>query len=487
MTEHVSASGATALAEPEPASATVLPRRLGAIALMLIIVAFNAPIATMAGFAQLSVGFGNGVGAPVAFFVAGAILLLFAVGFVAMSRYIEHPGAFYRFIVAGLGRAPGLGAAFVACVAYILLTAGSYPYMGLVAVDLMNRLTGSQVLPWQGWTLVFLGIITVLGLLRIDLSMKVLGTLVCLEITVVAIYEIAAAIQGGPEGYSSSSFSPTTFATGHLGLGVLFAMLCMIGIEAGACFRDEAKDPERSVGRATYGAIIFMAIFYGLGVWFYIISQGASKVVKEAQTDPVGSFLTSVHDYLGAFFVTVVAAILVTSQMAAINAIQGAASRYLFSLGRDHVMPSPLARVHRRLQSPYVAVLTVSLTCLAILAVIMIGRFDVVRSYAALTGMGIYFILPLLILTSAGVVVFYRKNLHLPVSWWSAVIAPALACIGLIILFVLVSGNMTVLAGSQTVGYVAMALVVIVFFAGLLLALRFKRTRPDVYDTIGNQ
>ncbi len=264
-------------------------------------------------------------------------------------------------------------------------------------------------------------------------------------------------------------------------------MLCMIGIESAACFRAETKNPEKAVGRATYIAIIFMAIFYGLGVWFYIITQGASRAVTSASTDPVGSFFNSVHDYLGVFFVNLVAAILVTSQMAAINAIQGAASRYLFALGRDEVLPRGLARVHSKLESPYMAVMTVSGVSLLVLAIIFVFRIDAVAAYAAITGMGIYFLLPLLIATSLAVIVFYRRNSEINASWWTRLGAPALSFLALLLLLVLSSLNLKVLVGSQTIAYVAEAAVIAVAAAGWLLAVRYRKTRPEVYQTIGNQ
>lgn len=485
------ASRAAGLSGPATVSIPVapndLPRRLGVPALVLIVVAFNAPIATMAGFAQLSVGFGSGIGAPIAFLTAGAILLVFSVGFVAMSRYIRNPGAFYRFIVAGIGRAPGLAGAFVATAAYVLLEAGSFPYMGLIMVDLMKRLTGVEVFPWQIWTVVFVAIATVLGLLRVDLSMKVLGTLVCIEVVIVALWEAFVFAKGGPEGYSPESFTPAAFFNGNPGVGVLFAMLCMIGIETAACFRSETKNPEKAVGRATYIAIAFMAIFYALGVWAYIITQGPTKAVNEALTDPVGSFFSSVDDYLGGFFLKLVALILVTSQLAAINSIQGAASRYLYALGRDGVLSPKLALVHKRLESPWVAVLAVNGACLAVLALIFVLRLDAVASYAALTGSGIYFLLPLLIATSLGVVVFYRRHRELSPGAWSSIVAPVLAFISLLILFVLTALNLKVLVGSDGVAVGADIVLAVVAFGGFFLAIRYRRSRPAVYASIGEQ
>ncbi len=462
-----------------------LPRRLGVPALVLIIVAFNAPIAAMAGFSQLSIAFGNGTGAPVSFLVAGAILLIFSVGFVGMSRFIDNPGAFYGFIIAGMGRPPGLAGAFLATVAYLLICAGSYPYMGLVAVDFMTRLAGGPMFPWPIWTGIFLILITALGLLRIDLSMKLLGALVCLEIAVVAIWQGAVLTGGGPEGYSLASYTPAAFVQGSPGMGILLAMLCMIGIEAGACFRAEVRDPDRVVGRATCLAIVFLALFYSIGVWLYIVTQGASHAVHNALADPVGSFFNSVQTYLGGVFVHVVSLVLVTSQVAALNSVQGSAARYLYALGRDGVLPRRLARVHPRLESPHVAVLTTAAISVAILATVMIFRIDPVVAYGALSGMGIYFLLPLLIATSASVVLFYRRNRHISASRWTRLIAPALSAAALGILFVLTSLNLKLLVATATMTIASRVAVMIVPASGWLLALFYRKNRPTIYQAIG--
>ena len=464
---------------------SVLPRRLGLVTLTLLIVAWNAPMSAMAGFQQLSIAFGNGTGAPVSFIVAGVVLLLFAVGFVGMTHYVSNPGAFYCYIVDGLGRSAGLAGAFVATAAYILFAVGSYVYLGLIIVDMTTRLSGAPFGTWQLWSVVALVIITALGLLRIDLSMKLIGVLVVLECIAVALWELAIMIQGGPEGYSAQSFGIDSFRSGPVGIGVLFAMLTMIGFEGGACFRDETINPRKVVGRATYSAIAFMAVFYGIGSWAYIVTQGPSHAVDAAQNDPVGSFFNSVDTYLGNVFVDLFAIVLVTSQTAAIISIQGNGSRYLFALGRDRVIPARLASVHHRLKSPHVAVLTLSSVSLVALVAIVASRLDAVQSYATLTGAGIYFLLPLLIATCGAIVAFFRRNRDKDPGIWVGLIAPVVAGVCLTVLFVLVTLNMTILTvtvAGAVIAYVALALVI---GAGLTLALFYKRTKPHVYARIG--
>ncbi len=463
----------------------VLPRRLGVLGLAFLLVAFNAPIAAMAGFQQLSIGFGNGSGAPSAFLIAGAVLLIFSVGFVGMSKYTPNPGAYYRYVVDGMGRSAGLAGAFLATVAYIALLPGSVIYLGLVLVDTNTRLFGTPVFSWQTWAVISMVVVTVIGLLRVDVSMKVLGSLVLVECVVVAVWELAIFAKGGPEGYSTASFSGSEILSGSLGLAVLFAMLTMIGIETPAAFRAEARDPDTSVRRATYLGIGFLAVFYALGSWVYIISQGPSKVVDEALNDPVGSFMNSIEAYIGSYFVHITTIVLVTSQLAATNAGLGIASRYVHALSRDHVFPHRLAKVHRRLESPYLSVLAVVGIGAVAVALAIVSGIDAVPAYAAMTGAGIYFLLPLLAMTSISVIIFFRRNPQLNPGPWVSLVAPGLSAVAIIALFILVTPKLDILTGSTAGAIVAMIGVVVVPAIGVALAVFFKRRRPDVYNHIG--
>lgn len=467
------------------AAPTTLPRRLGLFSLFLLIVAFNAPIAAMAGFMQLSIGFGNGLGAPSAFLVGGAILLTFSIGFVRMSEHIADPGSFYCFIIAGSGRSAGLAGSSLALTAYILLGAGAYPYMGIIITEFMQHVLGQTILNWQSWSLISLAFITFVGLFRVDLSMRFLGMLVCIEIVLVALWEAAIFWHGGKEGYALASFTPEAFFHGSAGLGVLFAMLCMIGIEAGACFSAETRNPRVTVARATFLSIAFLAIFYCLGCWCYIISQGSSRAVAQAVGNPVGSFFSSIRDYLGAIFVPMASLILLTSQLAALNSVQASASRYVFSLSRQGVLPVRFGRIHAKLESPYAAVILVGAICAAILFCIMALGLSPVTAYAGLTGMGIYFLVPLMIMTSFSILRFYLRNPGLAQSIWSSRIAPAMAAVMLLGLFVLTTFNLQTIVGSKAMSRASLVAVVLVPLAGWSLAEWMRRRHPDRYVRIG--
>ena len=44
----------------------------------------------------------------------------------------------------------------------------------------------------------------------------------------------------------------------------MFGISGFLGFEATAIFRSEAKDPDRTIGRATYGALAIVGIFYAV-------------------------------------------------------------------------------------------------------------------------------------------------------------------------------------------------------------------------------
>ena len=69
--------------------------------------------------------------------------------------------------------------------------------------------------------------------------------------------------------------------------GVLaFAFAAFMGFESTVLYRQEARDPERTIPRATYTAVIFMGLFYCLVVWAIIQAFGNEGVIAAAGGDP---------------------------------------------------------------------------------------------------------------------------------------------------------------------------------------------------------
>jgi amino acid transporter len=76
---------------------------LGVAAITFFVVSAAGPLVAIAGGVPVAMLLGNGAGIPATFAIALAILLTFAAGFTAMSRYVKSAGGFYAFAAHGLG------------------------------------------------------------------------------------------------------------------------------------------------------------------------------------------------------------------------------------------------------------------------------------------------------------------------------------------------------------------------------------------------
>src|ERR1035438_313589 len=91
---------------------------IGMWEMVVFVIAAAAPLNRMLGVSAVDIRLGNGAGVPGAFVIAGVILLIFSVGYAAMSRHVVNAGAFYAYLAQGLGPHFGVGGAFVAVVSY---------------------------------------------------------------------------------------------------------------------------------------------------------------------------------------------------------------------------------------------------------------------------------------------------------------------------------------------------------------------------------
>jgi amino acid transporter len=132
-------------------------------------------------------------------------------------------------------------------------------------------------LPWWVYAFIGMAIIAVLGYRQVDLSVKVLAILVSLEFLIVLILDAAILIQGGQGGIAPLNAVPFTWASflgGSVAIALLFNFASFIGFEA-TTYSEEARDPKRTVPRATYVAVLTIGIFYTVTTYHMVEGQGA--------------------------------------------------------------------------------------------------------------------------------------------------------------------------------------------------------------------
>jgi amino acid transporter len=453
-----------------------LTGRLGAGSIVFMVVAAAAPLTVIAGSVPIGIAAGNGAGYPAMYVVSAVVLFFFAVGFTAMTRHVPNAGAFYSYIGTGLGRGAGLGSALVALISYVTVQLAVYGYIGFLIDDLITGHGGPSI-PWWVWTLVVLAVTGVLGYRRIELSSRVLGVLLVAEVAVVLVMDAGIiGSGGGDEGLSSAFLKPSEVLSGAPGIGLMFAIAGFIGFEATAIFRDEAREPERTIPRATYLALAIIGVFYTLSSWAIVSAWGDSRIVAESAADPGGIVVTTAQQYVGPVLGDVMQVLFVTSLFAAILSFHNVLSRYVFSLGNTGVLPVACGRSHARHASPHVASLITSGVGAALVVVCALAGLDpVLEVFTWFAGIASVGIVVLMLMACIAVIVFFRRT-GLDRRPWQSLIAPSLGVIGLALILVLLVKNLPLLMGGSTaLGVGAGVLLAVALATGWVLA----KARPN--------
>ncbi|MET9827833.1 APC family permease [Streptomyces sp. NPDC006385] len=453
---------------------------LGTADIAFFVVSAAAPLTVMAGVAPLAILLG-GIGAPVGYLLAGVTLAVFAVGFTTMSRHVRGGGAFYAYITRGLGRAAGVGAALLALVGYNGMDIGVYGLLGTATQDTVHALTGADI-PWLPVSLVGLLLIGYGGYRSIDFGAKVLGVLLVAETAILVLLAVGVLVKGGARGLSLASFAPGNVLVPGMAVVLAFAFAAFTGFESTVIYRREARDPQRTVPRATYIAVAFLGLFYAFVVWTAIQAFGDAEVLAAAGSDPAGLFFTAITTYVGAWAADTMHVLIITSVLASLLAFHNAINRYGLALAEEGVLPKALARVHPRHGSPYLVGIAQTVAgAVVVLAFAAAGADPYGQLLLWVNTPGMLGLLTLQLLAALAVPLYFRRIRHRE-GVWRTIVAPVVAAVLLAAAIVLVVRHLDQFTGaSATVNTVLTATVPAVFLTGLALAWWLRRHRPGVY------
>ena len=474
----------TTPADPQPRSRRLARSELGTADLVFFVVAAAAPLTVVAGVVPLAIRTG-GLSAAYGYLIPGAILVLFAIGFTAMSPRVRNAGAFYSYISMGVGRPAGVGGSYVAVIAYNAMTICLLAGFSVYGQSTIRSLTGADV-PWPILAAVGLAAIIALGYFKVTLGARVLGVALTLEVVVLVIYEIAVFSSGGRNGFETSMFDPGVLLNPGFGAMLVLTAGGFIGFEATAIYAEEVRDPKRTVPRATYIAIAFLAVFYTISVWFVFVAFGSEDALAFAQSDDVSSMVfVSITQYVGVWLADAGQVLLVTSAFAAALAFHNAAARYHFTMAREGLLPRPLAAVSRKHGSPVGGVLlqgAIAAIVLGFAAIVGADPYLVVFLWSAAPG--VIGILLLEAATAVAIVAYFRRNRsdHSP---WRVFVAPAAGGIGLFVLVWLCVSQLDLLTAAEPiVNVLLMAPLVVGAVFGAVQAVVIRRRDPARYTQL---
>ena len=477
----------------EPNGQPPASKRIGTVSLALMIIAASAPLTVLAGGVSSNYAVTGLLGVPLSFLILGVVLALFAVGYAALSARVRTAGAFYAYVARGLGRVTGVSAAWVALLAYNAMQVGIYGMFGFASADTFNALFSIDV-PWWVYALAGWVIVGILGVNSVDLSAKVLGILVVIEFIIVIIYDIFAVVDA-PAGLSADGFQLGDFFAPGVGAVLAFSMAAFMGFESGSVYVEEVKDPENTVRRATFGAVIAVAIFYAISAWAMIMALTPENTVAEAGEQGPGVVFSLLGAHVPNFLVVFAQVMFVTSLIAALISFHNVVARYLRTLAREGAMPKFLAISLGRGQAPALGSICQSSIALAVLIVFAIAgsgsedpvMFPVLTLFTWLTNLGSFGLIALMAVTSFAAMAYLGTNAR-DLSMWTRFVAPLLAGLSLSGIVVLILANFSFLVGiSETspLNWILPGLVVLAALFGGIWAAWLRSARPERYLKLG--
>jgi amino acid transporter len=461
-----------------------------------------APMTAMLLNVPVAVGNGTGFGAPAGFLVATVVLLVFSVGYAAMARKVTAVGGFYAFISHGLGRQLGMAMGFASAVAYSVFEpamAGGFAYFANAKI---LALTGLN-LPWP---ILAIGMVLIIGALTyfdVKLSTLILGAALVAEVVVMLAFDIGIFSKSAGTHVTLAALNPIAafhgfpasgnLAAGAAGIGLFFALWSWIGFEMAPNYGEESHDPKRIVPLSLYISVTILGIFYTITTWASVSAYDSfTALVHRAQTDSLNFFMIPSTALVGNWVTVAMSYLILSSTFAGGMAFHNTAARYLYSLGREQVLPGTFGKTHEIYKSPYIASFVQCAAAVIVLALFAIfsGSKDpnaqaYGQVYGLLSVLGTMLILTAQAIVSLAIVVYFWRQHRADFHWWTTFLAPSLAFIAQAAIIFLCISNIDVVGGGLFIANLLAPISLAVIVLGLLGATWLKRQRPDRYDQVG--
>jgi len=475
------------MTKPSDRSSHELRRNsLGLISVTFMVISAAAPLTGVAGAVPIAFLLGNGIGVPATFAFMMLVMLAFSVGYVAMSRHVRNAGAFYAYAARGLGGHWGGASAFIALVAYNALQFGLIGLLGGVASGVFGGLGVS--LPWWVWSLGAVLLVGALGYRQVDLSAKVLVVLVALEYLIVFVVDFAILGTGGAHGLAVNLFDPSAIFSGSLTAAVLFCLGSFMGFEATTIYAEEAREPDKTIPRATFLSVLLIGAFFVFTTWLMIAGVGAKELIPslKALSDPTNFFFELAGRYVGGPVPSIAGVLLVSSLFAAVSAFHNYIARYSYVAGREGLLPAACGRTHGVFESPHIGSVVQTVGALCAVAVFAgLGLDPVLNMFTWISQVGVLGVLGMMTITSVSVVMFFRRQGERPTM--RTFVLPILSGLVMAVLFVYVFLHFGELTGIQggLLGVVLPAAIPVAGMVGWLVAARLRVGRPAAFASMG--
>ena len=331
---------------PPPASQTrdaPLVRALGSWALAASIV--NITIAGSIFVLPGTLGKSMGAAAPLAFLLGAALFVPLCLSFAAVGSRVISSGGPYVYVETAFGRFPGF---VIAALLWISAVSGS----GGIAAALADQFAHAfpvmtAPLPRTLLLLFVYGSLVAVNALGVRSGARanaLFAAVKVLPLVAIAVFGLRYA--------HASNFTITAWPDSHaLGTALILVVFAYSGVETALAPSGEMRNNDTVVPAAV---LMGVGIVIALYIAIQAVCQGVLGTALAGHPAPVTAVAELIIPGGGVLVV-------ITASLALFGCLQGdllGTSRLLYALGRDGLLPQPLARVTPRSRVPLVAILT---------------------------------------------------------------------------------------------------------------------------------
>ena len=316
-------------------------------------------------------------------YIVGFIAIFFtALSYVRMSNKFPIAGSVYSYVQRGINPHVGFISGWLILLDYCITPALLYV---LVANWGTMLVPGS---PWYLWVIVFVAFNTFVNIRGISMTRGIDFVIFAVEILAVIAFIALGCnfiMGGGGAGEFNADplWQPGKVDAHFLAAGISIAALNFLGFDGISTLAEETNEPQKNIGR---GILIALGIII---VCFVAQTYIASLVQPDWQSwspeHAENAWFYGCQMIGGDLFMNIMLIInIVAIGIANIMNAQLAASRLLYSMGRDKVIPSIFGKVHPKYQTPWVGAIFIGAVALVLSLVLTMADLATLVNFGAL-------------------------------------------------------------------------------------------------------
>lgn len=325
----------------------------------------------------------QGLGMSTLVYLVGFVAIGFtALSYVRMSRRFPIAGSVYSYVQRGLNPHAGFMSGWLILLDYCITPALLYTMVANWGTMLVPNS------PWWLWIIVFIAFNTFVNIRGVSLTRGIDFVIFAVEIIAVIAFVALGCnfiMGGGGAGEFNMDpvWQPEKVTFNFLAAGISIAALNFLGFDGISTLAEETEHPEKNIGRGILIALGIIIVCFA--VQTYIASLIQPDWASWSEEHANNAFFYGCQLIGGNVFMNIMLVInIVAVGIANIMNAQLAASRLLYSMGRDKVIPSIFGKVHPKYKTPWVGSLFIGAVALVLVAVLGMADLATLVNFGAL-------------------------------------------------------------------------------------------------------